>query len=80
MSKTILRALLAGLVLLLVTACGRQTKEEIIEKTRDITTRTELEQALGRPDDIAKPGPVERWTYRASNGTMVFIVVGETVT
>lgn len=80
MSKTIFRALVGGLVLLLVTACGGRTKEEIVEKARDISTRTELENALGRPDDITKLGPVERWTYRASNGTVVFIVVGETVT
>lgn len=80
MGGTVFRAIAAGLALLLVTACGGRTKEEIVEKARDLTTRTELEQALGRPDDIAKLGPVERWTYRASNGTVVFIVVGETVT
>ena len=43
-------------------------------------TRAELESRVGRPDDIAKLGPMERWTYKTSNGEVVFVLVGDTVT
>jgi hypothetical protein len=37
-----------------VTACGERTKEDIIQKARNVSTRSELEQTLGKPTDIAK--------------------------
>lgn len=67
-------------VLGLLSACGRRTKEELLQRARDVATRSELESALGRPDSIEKLGPVEVWTYRASNGELVFLIVGESVT
>ena len=63
----------------LVAGCS-QSKEDLIEKSRAAGTRTELEQALGKPSDIQKLGPMERWTYKASNGSVVFLIVGDTVT
>jgi hypothetical protein len=75
-----MRVLLIAVVLLGLAACGRGTKEEIVAKARDIATRPELERALGRPDDISKLGPVETWRYKASNGEVVFVIVGDTVT
>jgi hypothetical protein len=63
----------------LLTGCSR-TKEDIVEKARSASTRAELERALGKPSDIAKLGPVEQWTYKASNGSVVFLIVGDTVT
>jgi hypothetical protein len=75
-STTMLVSLLAAILL---TGCGR-TKEDIVEKARSASTRAELERALGRPSDIAKLGPVEQWTYKASNGSVVFLIVGDTVT
>jgi hypothetical protein len=73
-------ALLAWvLVTGLLVGCSR-SKEDLIQKSRGIGTRTELEQALGKPSDISKLGPVEQWTYRASNGTVVFLIVGDKVT
>jgi|SRR5262245_3023774 len=63
----------------LATGCSR-TKEDILEKSRGITVRADLERALGKPSDINKLGPVEQWTYKASNGTVVFLIVGDTVT
>jgi hypothetical protein len=63
----------------LVTGCGR-TKEDLVQKSRGVSTRAELEQALGKPSDIAKLGPVEQWTYQASNGTVIFLIVGDKVT
>jgi len=74
------RALLCGLIVLGLVACGRGTKEDIVTKARDISTRAELERVLGKPDDITKLGPVETWRYRASNGEVVFLIVGDNVT
>ena len=74
------RALLCGLIVLGLVACGRGTKEDIVAKARDISTRAELERVLGKPDDITKLGPVETWRYRASNGEVIFLIVGDNVT
>ncbi len=60
--------------------CGPSSKEDIVAKARDAKTRAALEQALGKPDDIGKLGPVEKWTYKAKNGKVVFVLVGDTVT
>ncbi len=67
--------LAAGLAI----GCSR-SKEDLVEKSRNASTRAELEQALGRPSDISKIGPVEQWTYKASNGTVVFLIVADKVT
>ena len=80
MKQAMIRAAVWGLALVLLTACGGGTKEDIIQKARDVSTRAELEKVLGKPTDIAKLGPVERWTYKASNGEVVFIIVGDKVT
>ena len=64
----------------LLTGCGPSSKEDIVAKARDAKTRAALEQALGKPDDIAKLGPVEKWTYKAKNGKVTFILMGDTVT
>jgi hypothetical protein len=53
-------------------ACGRPTKEALLDRARDIATRSQLESALGRPDNIEKLGPVEVRTYEAANGELVF--------
>jgi hypothetical protein len=68
-----------ALVLLALAGCSR-TKEDVLKKAETAKTRAELESSLGRPDDIAKLGPMERWTYKASNGEVVFLIVGDTVT
>ncbi|MBI2218983.1 MAG: hypothetical protein HYU51_16985 [Candidatus Rokubacteria bacterium] len=70
----------SALAMLLLVACGPPTKEQMVEKARSVETRAQLEKALGRPDDIAKLGPVETWTYRAKNGQVVFVIVGDRVT
>ncbi len=75
-----IRAIGGVLVLLLVISCGGRTKEDILGKARNVSTRAELEKALGKPNDISKLGPLEQWTYKASNGEVRFIIVGETVT
>ena len=68
-------------VLLLLTGCGATpTKEDLLAKAEKIHRRAELEKALGKPHDITKLGPVETWIYKASNGQVVFVVIGDKVT
>jgi hypothetical protein len=75
---------LAGLLMialaLLVTACGPASTEDLVAKAREAKTRAELERALGKPDDVSKLGPLEKWTYKARNGQVVFVLVGDVVT
>jgi Tfp pilus assembly protein PilP len=78
--RTLVRLAGAVLVLLVLAGCGPPTKEDLLSKARDVKTRAELEKALGKPTDLSKLGPLETWTYKASNGTVVFVVVGDTVT
>jgi hypothetical protein len=73
-------ALVCGLALLALMACGRPTKEEIVAKARDIGKRADLERVLGKPDELTKLGPVETWRYTASNGEVIFLIVGDDVT
>jgi hypothetical protein len=68
-----------ALALLALAGCSR-TKEDVLKKVETVKTRADLESRLGRPDDIAKLGPMERWTYKASNGEVVFVIVGDAVT
>jgi hypothetical protein len=79
MARVMMTLLIGALAAGLLTGCSR-SKEDLIEKSRGVSTRAELEQALGRPSDINKLGPVEQWTYKASNGTVVFLIVGDKVT
>ena len=80
MTVTTLRALLWASVMLGLVACGRGTKEDIVAKARDISRRADLERVLGKPDDITKLGPLETWRYKASNGEVIFLIVGDDVT
>jgi len=79
MKRAILRSAVLAAVMLAVVACGKPSKQDILKKAENVTTRTELESALGQPDDISKLGPIEKWTYQASNGTVVFVLTGDSV-
>jgi hypothetical protein len=59
--------------------CGPPTKHEIVKKAEGIETKQELEAALGAPDDIDKLGPIERWTYSASDGAVEYLITGDAV-
>jgi hypothetical protein len=74
-----LRNAVLAVVLLAFTACGEPTKQEILGKAENVSTKAELVKALGEPDDISKLGPVESWTYKASNGEVVFVITGDSV-
>lgn len=56
-----------------------QTKHDLLKKTELVTTKAELEQILGAPDDRNKLGPIESWTYQASDGKVTFLIAGNTV-
>ena len=76
---------LARLVLMLalplaIAACGPPSTEETIKKSENISTKAELEKALGRPSEIQKLGPIEQWTYKTSDGSVTFVLAGDTVT
>lgn len=71
-----------GLSLLAVLAgCDSlPTKAEILKKAEGLKTRAELEKALGQPNNLDKLGPLERWTYNAKDGTVVFTIIADSVT
>ena len=68
------------LLVVTLTACGPSSKEDMLAKAREVKTRAQLESALGKPDDVSKLGPVEKWTYKAKNGKVTFILMGDSVT
>ncbi len=76
--KTIATAAVLAAALTL-SACGKPSKAALIDKSEDATSATELEQMLGKPDNISKLGPVETWTYEASDGAVKFTITGDTV-
>ena len=43
-------------------------------------TKADLEKALGPPTNVDKVGPVEKWTYKASDGQVTYIIVADQVT
>lgn len=65
---------------LLALACGPKTKHEILSRAEKVETKSELERALGAPDEQDKLGPLEVWTYDASDGSVTFLITGDKVT
>ena len=51
------------------------TKAEILKKAAGLKTKEELEKVLGVPAKLDKLGPLERWTYNAKDGIVVFTIV-----
>jgi hypothetical protein len=72
-------ALAASLMLALV-ACGKPTKEALLQKAGDPKNKAQLVERLGQPDEIGKLAVIEIWTYRGSNGSVVFTLVADNVT
>ena len=75
--RTILALLFAATLLV---ACGDPDKTEIVEKARGVETSAALRDKLGDPDSIDKLGPIEKWTYKASDGSVVFVIAVGKVT
>ena len=68
-----------GLLLtLFLAACGG-SKGDILKKAEGIRSKAALEKALGTPSEVNKVGPLEQWTYKASDGTVTFTIVGDQV-
>lgn len=74
------RLVLALALPLALVACGAPSTDETLRKAQNAGTRAELEKALGRPTEIQKVGPIEQWTYKTSDGSVTFIITGDTVT
>ena len=60
MTRRILAIVSCMALALLLAGCGPPTKEDLLAKARDVKTRTQLEKALGKADDVSKLGPVEK--------------------
>lgn len=65
---------------LLLGGCLEPDKADLLAKAEGVTTKAQLRDRLGQPDDVAKLGPVETWTYTAADGTVSFLIAGDTVT
>jgi hypothetical protein len=76
------RLLIAALVASLpIAACDQTpTKAEILKKAEGAKRKADLEKALGKPSEVDKLGPVEKWTYKASDGSVTYIIVADQVT
>ena len=78
-ARSSLTALVLASVLFVAAACGEPSKSDILKKAEGVSEKARLENVLGRPDDVSKLGPIEKWTYKASDGTVVFIITGDKV-
>ena len=72
-------AILAAGIATAPLGCGPPSKHEILEKSEAVETKQELQEALGAPDDRDKLGPMESWTYQASDGSVTFLITGDSV-
>ncbi len=68
-----------GIAALLLAACGDPSTADLLKKAENVKSKAELERALGKPSEVSKLGPVETWTYKASNGTVSFLITGDSV-
>ena len=64
----------------LLAACGDPTKHDIIKDAEGAATKDQLQSILGKPTEVSKLGPIEKWVYAASDGTVVFVITGDSVT
>jgi hypothetical protein len=77
-TRNVVRLLLATAIALAIAACDDR-KEDILKKSENAKTREQLRAVIGDPDDANKVGPIETWTYQASNGSVIFTLAGDTV-
>lgn len=70
----------AFLLVLMLAGCFAPSKADIIKKADGASTRADLESALGEPSEVSKIGPIEKWTYKAADGAVVFLLAGDSVT
>ena len=72
------RLSIVALAAVALLACS-ESKHDILSQAESAETKQQLEAALGAPDDVSKLGPVETWTYEASDGSVQFLITGNTV-
>jgi hypothetical protein len=75
MVRSLIAVLIGSFALL---ACS-DSKHGILQKAESAETKQQLEAALGAPDDVSKLGPIETWTYEASDGRVEFLITGDKV-
>lgn len=75
MRRTLTLVLVCAFALL---ACS-QSKDDILRKAESADTKEALREALGSPDDVSKLGPIETWTYEASDGQVEYLITGDNV-
>ncbi len=75
----VLKIMAVLLLAVVLAACGKPSKKEIIDKAEAVNTKGGLESALGQPDNVNKIGPIEQWFYEASDGQVMFVITGNTV-
>lgn len=76
----ILALTVAAALIFSLGACGDPAKQDILKKAEKAATKAELEKALGKPTEVSKVGPVEKWSYKAKDGVVVFMIAGDKVT
>jgi hypothetical protein len=72
---------LALMIALVLSACDPppSTIADIVRRAEMAGTRVELERALGKPHRLTRVGPAETWTYKATDGEISFLFVGDSV-
>ena len=71
--------LLLALAAVTVLGCGPPSQHEILKQAEGVETKQALEATIGAPDEVDKLGPVEKWTYSASDGEVEFVIAGDKV-
>ncbi len=69
-----------GATLLLAGCDKAPSKADILKKAEGVKNKADLEKALGKPTEVDKVGPLEKWTYKASDGSVTYIIVADQVT
>ena len=73
------KAVAALALALLAVACGPKTKHDLLSRAEKVETKSDLERTLGAPDERNKLGPIEIWTYEASDGGVTFLITDDKV-
>jgi len=78
MFRNAIRLLCIVVIAVAIAGCDDR-KEDILKKSENVKTREQLRAVIGDPDNASKVGPLETWTYQASNGSVTFTLAGDTV-
>ena len=74
-----LLALACLMAALLAAGCTKPTKDEILQKTKEVRVARDLRAALGSPDDVEALAMFEQWTYECQDGAVVFHIANEKI-